>query len=134
MPTYRNEGNDVVLIQGIGRETVRLGPGESGESYQIYEIEGLVRTGDAPVWQVAGDVHEVEFAGAGVEEVEIDVETPVLEIRAGVAVEVRANAGAGKMYPIPAGETRLLANRRTIGKLILTAAGAGVVTVVELPE
>ncbi|MDZ7831622.1 MAG: hypothetical protein U5L07_07705 [Desulfobacterales bacterium] len=46
--TYRNDSNGYISIESTDGRTIQLAPGESGQTYQYYDIDNLTKTSDAP--------------------------------------------------------------------------------------
>jgi hypothetical protein len=86
MPTYRNDKTSGdILIEGLSGETIRLKPGETGQTYKFYDRTGLTKTVDAPiktlstpytVTNAAGGAATVsQEIGAGIKRARVQVNT-----------------------------------------------------------
>lgn len=66
MPTYRNDSNsNIHQIVGIAGQAIDLAPGQSGQTYRLYDHADLTETDPAPYWGPALAVHQPACAGPG---------------------------------------------------------------------
>jgi hypothetical protein len=58
MPTYRNDGKNVLLVERVDGVVVPVGPGESVETFKTITVEGFTQTAATPMpmeVKVSGD-------------------------------------------------------------------------------
>lgn len=64
MPTYRNDGQGNVVIENLSGGPKTLKPGETGQSYKVYDLAGLTKTNDEPYYNPVVSTDNVTFTGA----------------------------------------------------------------------
>ncbi len=65
MPTYRNDGNNSVVVKDTFDKSQSLKSGESIETYTFYNIDDLVKTSDDPLYNPVVSNTDVVSTGVG---------------------------------------------------------------------
>lgn len=91
MPKYRNDGSQYHQIEDTNGNIVPVGPGETIETYRIYDLSSLTKLSDAPRWNPVLAVDALSSTGVGDDQsVNVAAGAEKIELinRSGVSVTV----------------------------------------------
>ena len=80
MPEYRNDGAQGHMVINTAGSRVLVAPGESVETYRIYDLDGLTKTADTPRYNPMVANNMITAAGAEDIEVAVGAETDNIAI------------------------------------------------------
>lgn len=135
MPTYQNDGQGDVVIEGLDNNPKTLKPGETGQSYKVYDLTGLTKINDEPYFPLAVAKHILTFAQAETKSASGLLSAKVLRVSTNVQVEIAVNAAANPYsYTLDADKEVDIKNSGEIESLYLTSTGEGSARIIALPE
>lgn len=131
MPTYRNDANTPHLMRDTSGNTRTVAPGETVQTYRIYDYPGLTRTADTPYYNPVVSLDEMVFAKAEKQELAVDVsETRKIFVYGvtgcGVTVYLESIANAPGLHSALESTDTLEADLdHNASKVVLVSDGAG---------
>lgn len=132
MPTYNNQSSDIIYIRGI---TIK--PNQTGieTPYMLDMDSRLKRVSDEPFYNPLVDIHQVEFASAEEQVIDIDQQTTrivqiykIKNCKVTVYINAKTNLPA---LPMEEGDKFSVRALNSVDKLILVSDQQGSCVVVE---
>jgi|GEM_PF-2499338 len=140
MPTYRNDNNTPYLMRDTSGGTKTVAPGESIQTYRIYNYPGLNLLSRTPYFNPVISIDEVVFAKAEKQELAVNVsETKKILVYGTTGCEVTvylesvANA-PGLHSALGSNDTLEVDVDHNASKVVLVSNGAGACVVKQMKE
>lgn len=137
MPTYKNISTAYQFEIDSNGDRQEVAPDGTIETYRVLDDTDIwEKQLDTPYYNIAADNHDVTFTSPGglSQEVTVDPDNSVFEIRSDVACTVHANHASAEGYPVLADTPVQIRHSHNIEKLILVATEAGTADVIELED
>ena len=121
MPTFRNDGDTTISVEGVAGDSIFVSPGKSVETYKMLSAP-FVKTADTPYFPLVR-VHEAAFASPGTKTGLLGCK--IIRLTASTdSITAKANVAANP-YPLSLvdGTAMDIENNGEIESLVFTGTG-----------